>query len=249
MSDPKIGGREPVTVQVVEGETYWWCRCGRSQTPAVLRRLPQGHRLRAAGMDRQTRRAAQFLHLQAHQDAAVLRQQPLEAIVEPLTWQFERRAMPLWIILAIVAATVIYAVVVFNSLVRTRQMANEAWSGIDVQLKRRSDLVPNLVDSVKGYAAHERSVLEDVTQKRGAARALPEGDVGGARAGGRRAVGRARPADRAGRELSRPEGERQFPRIAAAVERRWRTSCRWRGATTTAPCATSTCWCNPFPAI
>jgi LemA protein len=83
----------------------------------------------------------------------------------------------LWIILAVVVLTVVYAIVVFNSLVRTRQMANEAWSGIDVQLKRRSDLVPNLVDSVKGYAAHERSVLEDVTQKRGTARALPQGDV------------------------------------------------------------------------
>jgi LemA protein len=66
---------------------------------------------------------------------------------------------------------------VFNRLVRTRQMANEAWSGIDVQLKRRSDLVPNLVDTVKGYAAHERSVLEEVTALRGAARALPSDDV------------------------------------------------------------------------
>jgi LemA protein len=85
--------------------------------------------------------------------------------------------MLLWIILLVVAAAIVYAIVIFNRLVRTRQMANEAWSGIDVQLKRRSDLVPNLVDSVKGYAAHERSVLEEVTQKRGAARALPEGDV------------------------------------------------------------------------
>ena len=85
--------------------------------------------------------------------------------------------MALWIILAVFAVVVIYAIAVFNRLVRTRQMANEAWSGIDVQLKRRSDLVPNLVDIVKGYAAHERSVLEEVTQLRGAARALPEGDV------------------------------------------------------------------------
>ena len=85
--------------------------------------------------------------------------------------------MLLWIILAVVAAVVIYAIVVFNSLVRTRQMVNEAWSGIDVQLKRRSDLVPNLVDTVKGYAAHERGVLEQVTQLRGAAQALPAGDV------------------------------------------------------------------------
>jgi LemA protein len=85
--------------------------------------------------------------------------------------------MLFWIILAAAAVTIIYAIVIFNSLVRTRQMANEAWSGIDVQLKRRSDLVPNLVDSVKGYAGHERSVLEEVTQARGAARALPEGDI------------------------------------------------------------------------
>lgn len=84
-----------------------------------------------------------------------------------------------WIILIVVAAVAVYAVVLFNKLVRTRQMANEAWSGIDVQLKRRSDLIPNLVDIVKGYAAHERSVLDEVTQLRGAARALPEGDVAG----------------------------------------------------------------------
>ena len=85
--------------------------------------------------------------------------------------------MLLWVILAVVAAVVVYAIVVFNGLVRTRQMANEAWSGIDVQLKRRSDLVPNLVDAVKGYAAHERGVLQEVTELRGAARALPAGDV------------------------------------------------------------------------
>ena len=80
--------------------------------------------------------------------------------------------MSLWVISIVAAAVVIYAIITFNSLVRTRQMANEAWSGIDVQLKRRSDLVPNLVDAVKGYAGHERSVLEEVTKLRGAARAL-----------------------------------------------------------------------------
>ena len=82
-----------------------------------------------------------------------------------------------WIILIVAAVVVIYAIVVFNRLVRMRQMANEAWSGIDVQLKRRSDLIPNLVDTVKGYAAHERGVLDEVTQLRSAARAVPSGDV------------------------------------------------------------------------
>jgi LemA protein len=56
-------------------------------------------------------------------------------------------------------------------------MASEAWSGIDVQLKRRSDLVPNLVETVKGYASHERGVLSQVVELRNAARAVPEADV------------------------------------------------------------------------
>src|SRR6185437_12103245 len=85
--------------------------------------------------------------------------------------------MLLWAILIVAAAIVLYAVIVFNRLVRTRQMADEAWSGIDVQLKRRSDLVPNLVEAVKGYAAHERNVLDEVTQLRGAAQAVPINDV------------------------------------------------------------------------
>ena len=87
--------------------------------------------------------------------------------------------MLFWAIVLIAAAVVLYAIIVFNSLVRTRQMANEAWSGIDVQLKRRSELVPNLVESVKGYATHERSVLEEVTRLRNAAREVPSDDVAG----------------------------------------------------------------------
>jgi len=87
--------------------------------------------------------------------------------------------MPFWIIIAVALAVAAYAIVIFNRLVRLRQMANEAWSGIDVQLKRRSDLVPNLVETVKGYAAHERTVLEEVAALRGAARAVPADDVPG----------------------------------------------------------------------
>lgn len=83
-----------------------------------------------------------------------------------------------WIVPLIAVALGIYIVVMFNRLVRTRQMAREAWSGIDVQLKRRSDLVPVLVDVVKGYVAHEREVLTEVTELRGAGRALPAGAVG-----------------------------------------------------------------------
>jgi LemA protein len=85
--------------------------------------------------------------------------------------------MTTWIVLAVVAAVVVYAIVLFNRLVRLRQMVGEGWSGIDVQLKRRADLVPNLVSTVKGYAAHERSVLEQATELRAAAGRVPEGSV------------------------------------------------------------------------
>jgi LemA protein len=82
-----------------------------------------------------------------------------------------------WIIAAITAAIVIYAIVVFNGLVRQRNMVREGWSGIDVQLKRRTDLVPNLVETVKAYAAHERTVLEEVTKSR--ATSVAASDVAG----------------------------------------------------------------------
>lgn len=74
--------------------------------------------------------------------------------------------MSTWILLAVLAAAAIYVVAVFNRLVRQRNLVREGWSGIDVQLKRRTDLVPNLVETVKAYAAHERSVLEEVTAMR-----------------------------------------------------------------------------------
>ncbi len=67
------------------------------------------------------------------------------------------------IILGVVAVIIIG---IFNSLVRARTRANEAWADIDVQLKRRYDLIPNLIETVKGYAVHEKSVLESVTNAR-----------------------------------------------------------------------------------
>jgi LemA protein len=87
--------------------------------------------------------------------------------------------MTFWIIIVVVAAIAAYVVYLYNRLVSSRQMSEEAWSGIDVQLKRRSDLIPNLVDTVKGYASHEKSVLEEVTELRNQARAAPPGDVQG----------------------------------------------------------------------
>ncbi|MEX1254635.1 MAG: LemA family protein [Dehalococcoidia bacterium] len=76
------------------------------------------------------------------------------------------------IVLAVLLGVVLIAGLAFlgiyNGLIRSRVRTNEAWSGIDVQLKRRASLVPNLVETVKGYAAHERVVLENVTRARAA---------------------------------------------------------------------------------
>ena len=80
-----------------------------------------------------------------------------------------------WIILVVVILVVGYGVVAYNGLVRTRQVTQEGWSGIDVQLKRRADLIPNLLESVKGYMAHERETLEAVTQARANAVAAGNG--------------------------------------------------------------------------
>jgi LemA protein len=73
------------------------------------------------------------------------------------------------VILAIVVIAVIYVIATFNGLIRLQNRADEGFSDIDVQLKRRHDLIPNLVETVKGYAAHERQTLENVTAARNAA--------------------------------------------------------------------------------
>jgi LemA protein len=73
----------------------------------------------------------------------------------------------IFVALAIIVA--IYIVVVFNRLIRSRNLVREAFSGIDVQLRRRSDLVPNLVETVKAYAAHERGLFDRIAEQRTAA--------------------------------------------------------------------------------
>ena len=72
----------------------------------------------------------------------------------------------LWIILAIIAVLIIAIIGMYNNLVRLRQKVRNSWSQIDVQLQRRFDLIPNLVETVKGYMAHEEGVLEKVTELR-----------------------------------------------------------------------------------
>ena len=78
--------------------------------------------------------------------------------------------LPVIIVLAVLVGVfllfVLFLLLTYNGLVRSRIRCREAWSGIDVQLKRRASLIPNLVETVKGYAAHEREVLENVTRAR-----------------------------------------------------------------------------------
>ena len=76
---------------------------------------------------------------------------------------------PALIIIAVIVLLGLFLVGIYNGMVRARNRVDEAWSGIDVQLKRRHDLIPNLVETVKGYATHEREVFEAVTQARAAA--------------------------------------------------------------------------------
>jgi LemA protein len=71
-----------------------------------------------------------------------------------------------WIVYLLLAALLVWGIVTFNRLVRLRNQVNEAWAGIDVQLQRRYELVPNLVATVTGYMQHESSVLERVTRLR-----------------------------------------------------------------------------------
>ncbi|MEK7124463.1 MAG: LemA family protein [Patescibacteria group bacterium] len=77
--------------------------------------------------------------------------------------------MFIYIILAVVVIVLLWLVAVYNGLVTLKNRAKEAWSDIDVQLKRRYDLIPNLVETVKGYAAHEKQLFEKVTQARASA--------------------------------------------------------------------------------
>jgi LemA protein len=79
--------------------------------------------------------------------------------------------MGLYIFLALAAVLALWGVSIYNGLVRRRTMVEEGWSGIETQLKRRANLIPNLVETVKGYASHERATLDELTKLRSMAQA------------------------------------------------------------------------------
>ena len=78
-----------------------------------------------------------------------------------------------WVILGVIAALVLWLIVIYNRLVTMMQRVNQSFADIDVQLKQRHDLIPNLVETVKGYAGHERGTLEAVIKARNTAMAAP----------------------------------------------------------------------------
>ncbi|MFA5967213.1 MAG: LemA family protein [Patescibacteria group bacterium] len=83
----------------------------------------------------------------------------------------------LWVLVIAVAVVALWLIGIFNGLVVLRNRVKEAFSDIDVQLKRRYDLIPNLINAVKGYAAHEKELFEKVTEARTAAMGVPGGDL------------------------------------------------------------------------
>jgi LemA protein len=82
-----------------------------------------------------------------------------------------------WIVLGVIVVLVLWLIVIYNGLVAMRQRVSQAYADIDVQMKQRHDLIPNLVETVKGYAGHERGTLEAVVQARNAAIAAQSGGV------------------------------------------------------------------------
>lgn len=125
------------------------------------------------------------------------------------------------VVLALVAVVLVALVVLYNRFVRLRNRVDNAWAQIEVQLKRRWDMIPNLVETVKGYAAHERETFETVTQARAAAQqaqtpaqaAQTEGILG-------QALGRLFAVAEAYPELQADEGFRQLQTELAETENR-----------------------------
>jgi len=83
----------------------------------------------------------------------------------------------LWIVLILLVAVVVYGVMTYNNFITLRNRVKEAWSDIEVQLKRRYDMIPNLVETVRGYASHEQETFEKVIQARNMAMAVKPDDV------------------------------------------------------------------------
>ena len=132
-----------------------------------------------------------------------------------------------WIVLGVIVVIVMWVIMIYNGLVAMRQRVNQAFADIDVQLKQRHDLIPNLVETVKGYAAHERGTLEAVVQARNAAIAAP--GVEQKVAAENMLTGALRQLFALSESLSGPEGQRELPAAAGRAVRH-REQARGRAA-------------------
>ena len=130
----------------------------------------------------------------------------------------------IWVVIIIVAIIVLlllWLVAMFNKLVKLRNRAENAWAQVDVQLRKRYDLIPNLVETVKGYAAHERGTFEAVTQARAAAQgARTPAEAGQAEGILSQALGRLFAVAEAYPELQADENFRQLQSELAETENR-----------------------------
>src|ERR671910_2312442 len=127
----------------------------------------------------------------------------------------------LWIVIGVVALLVVGLILLYNRLVNLRNRVENAWAQVDVQLKRRYDLIPNLVETVKGYAAHERETFEAVTQARARAQqAQTPGETAAAEGILGAALGRLFAVAEAYPELQADENFRQLQDELAQTENR-----------------------------
>src|SRR6266567_3869140 len=111
-----------------------------------------------------------------------------------------------WIVIGVIVVLVLWIITIYNGLVALRQRVNQSFADIDVQLKQRHDLIPNLVETVKGYASHERGTLEAVVQARNAAIQSQSGGVQ-AQAAAENALSEAYPDLKANTNFQQLQGE------------------------------------------
>ena len=159
--------------------------------------------------------------------------------------------MSFWIVIGVIVLIALWAIAVYNGLVGGRNQAQTAWSQIDVQLKRRHDLIPNLVQVVKDAMGYEQETLTKVVQARNAAVAASGPAQAGVGRGGPQ-PGHARSLC-LGRDLSAAQGQRQRQAVAGRTDRRPRTRSPSRASSTTtrstpittAARASRRCWRRP----
>jgi len=120
------------------------------------------------------------------------------------------------VILGIIVVLIVWAIAIYNGLIRLKNRVDEAWSDIDVQLKRRYDLIPNLVSTVKGYATHEKEVFEKVTEAR--TRAMGAQSAAD-KASRKYAFGHPQKLVRGCRSLSRSQSKSEFSRAPTRTHR------------------------------